>query len=86
VQIAAFATATAVSIARFTGQKHYLSDVVAGSALGYGIGKYVYHAHHRDALDTTDSGGPVSKVWWPAITPDINRRTHQYGLGLTWSF
>src|SRR5690242_2101410 len=56
VQIAAFATATAVSIARFTGQKHYLSDVIAGSAIGYGIGKYVYHAHHRDALDTTDHG------------------------------
>jgi membrane-associated phospholipid phosphatase len=86
VQIAAFATATAVSVARFTGQKHYLSDVIAGSAIGYGIGKYVYHAHHRDALDTADHGGPVSKLWWPSITPDINRRTHQYGLGLTWSF
>jgi membrane-associated phospholipid phosphatase len=86
VQIAAFATATAVSVARFTGKKHYLSDVVAGSALGYGIGKYVYHKRHRDVPDVANDSGPVSKLWWPAITPDFNRRTHQYGIGLTWSF
>ena len=86
VQIAAFATATAVSVARFTEQKHYISDVVAGSALGFAIGKYVYHKRHREALDTSDDGGPVSNIWWPSITPEVNRRTRQYGLGLTWSF
>ena len=86
IQIAAFATATAVSFARFTEQKHYLSDVIAGSALGYGIGKYVYHKRHREALDSSDSSGPVSHLWWPTITPEIDRRTRQYGLGLTWSF
>ena len=86
VQIAAFATATAVSFARFAGQKHYLSDVLAGSALGYGIGKYVYHKRHRELLDNSDSSGPVSHLWWPTITPAIDRRTRQYGLGLTWSF
>lgn len=86
VQIAAFATATAVSFARFAGQKHYLSDVLAGSALGYGIGKYVYHKRHRELFDSSDSGGPVTQTWWPSITPELDRRTHQYGLGLTWSF
>lgn len=86
VQIAAFATATAVSVARFTGGKHYLGDVLAGSAIGYGIGKYVYHKRHREALDSSDQGGPVSKLWWPNITPDVNRRARQYGIGLTWSF
>jgi PAP2 superfamily len=86
VQIAAFATATAVSLARFTGQKHYLGDVLAGSALGYGIGKYVYHKRHREVLDASDYDGAVSKLWWPTITPEFNRRTRQYGVGLTWSF
>ncbi len=81
VQIAAFATATAVSVARFTGQKHYLGDVLAGSAIGYGIGKYVYHKRHREAL-----GSSVSNLWWPTISPDVNRRARQYGIGLTWSF
>ena len=86
VQIAAFATATAVSVARFSAQKHYLSDVVAGSALGYGIGKYVYHKRHREISDSSATDGPVSQNWWPAITPEVNRRTRQYGIGLTWSF
>jgi len=86
IQIAAFATASAVSVARFSGHKHYLSDVIAGSALGYGIGKYVYHKRHNKSLDASDDGGPVSKLWRPAITPEFDRRTHTYGAGLTWSF
>ena len=83
VQIAAFATAGAVSFARFAEHKHYLSDVIAGSALGYGIGKYVYHKRHRDSIDATEE---ASKLWWPTITPDFNRRARRYGIGLTWSF
>src|SRR5438477_10222555 len=46
VQIAAYGIASAVSVARFTGQKHYLSDILVGSAMGYGIGRYVYRTHH----------------------------------------
>ena len=86
VQIAAYATATAVSVARVTEGKHYISDVVAGSALGFGIGKYVYHKRHRELLDSSSDDGPVSNLWWPTITPEVNRRTRQYGIGLTWSF
>jgi len=79
VQIAAYGAATAVSVARFTGQKHYLSDVVAGSALGYAIGRYVYSAHHRSSV--TDS-----ELWRPMISPQFDRARHAYGLSLTWSF
>ena len=86
VQIAAFATATAVSFARFAEHKHYLSDVLAGSVLGYGIGKYVYHKRHRYLNDSLDENGPVSKLRWPTITPEVNRRERHYGIGLTWSF
>lgn len=86
VQILAYGVATAVSVARFTGQKHYLSDVVVGSALGYTIGKYVYSTHHRKSLDTTDDDGPVSQSWRPMITPQFNRQERAYGLSLTWSF
>ena len=85
VQIAAYGAATAVSVARFTGHKHYLSDVVAGSALGYAIGKYVYTTHHRSSL-TTDEDGPVSALWHPMITPQYNRSAHAYGLSLKWNF
>jgi len=79
VQIAAYGIASAVSVARFTGGRHYISDVVVGSALGYGIGKYVYNAHHR-------KGDPSGVSEWPAITPEFNRRAHEYGIGLTWKF
>ena len=73
VQIAAYGMASAVSVARFTGHKHYLSDVLAGSALGWGVGRYVYTAHHRN------SSGLF-------ISPKISRATRQYGVGLTWNF
>lgn len=73
VQIAAYGIASAVSVARFTVKKHYLSDVVAGSALGFGIGRFVYNAHHRE------SGGLT-------ITPQFNRQARQYGVALTWNF
>ena len=65
---------------------HYLSDVLVGSALGYGIGKYVYHAHHRKTSDAAgeDEGPTASR--WPAISPGFNRRARQYGVALTWSF
>lgn len=80
VQIAAYGVATAVSVARFTGQKHYLSDVVVGSALGYAIGRYVYTTHHRKPVDSDE---PVSRI---VIFPQFNRASHAYGLSLTWHF
>jgi membrane-associated phospholipid phosphatase len=41
VQVGAFGVATAVSLSRYTGRNHFLSDVLVGSAMGYGIGRYV---------------------------------------------
>jgi len=71
VQLAAYGIASAVSVARFTGHNHYISDVVAGSALGWSIGRYVYKEHHRET---------------PLITMQFDRRTHQYAAGVTWNF
>jgi len=86
VQVAAYGVASAVSVARFTGQKHYVSDVVAGSALGFAIGKFIYNAHHRESVDSEDNDGPTSKSAWPLITPEFNRPARHYGLALTWNF
>jgi len=89
VQVAAYGIATAVSLARFTGEKHFLSDIFVGSAMGFGIGRYVYHAHHRAGL----SGGGEEEEdliehdrRWPAVAPVFDSHTHSYGLGLAWSF
>ena len=90
VQIAAYGVASAVSVSRFTGLRHYLSDVLVGSALGYGIGRYVYRAHHRQI--STSSGGPEEEETlsqskrMPAISALYNRRAHVYGVALRWSF
>jgi len=82
VQVAAYSIASAVSVARFTSGKHYLSDAVVGSVLGYGIGKYVYRTHHREHKSDEVS----STSHWPAIGPRYNSHAHQYGVELRWNF
>ena len=52
VQVAAYGLASAVSVSRYTARKHFLSDVLVGSAIGYGIGRYVYKTRHDPALDS----------------------------------
>jgi membrane-associated phospholipid phosphatase len=88
VQVVAYGIAGAVSVARFTGQNHYLSDVLVGSAMGYGIGRYVYHAHHRKASagsgEEEESRGRSRA--WPLIAPQYNRHARDYGVTLVWSF
>jgi membrane-associated phospholipid phosphatase len=87
VQISAYGIATAVSLSRFTGRKHYLSDLLVGSAMGYGIGRYVYRAHHRQTADSgnEDKSSGRSRLM-PLMAPEYNRRAHEYGAALVWSF
>jgi membrane-associated phospholipid phosphatase len=44
-----YAVGSTVSITRVVGRKHFTSDVIVGTAMGYLIGRYVFHAHghHR---------------------------------------
>ena len=83
VQVVAYGLASAISVARFTGGKHYISDVVVGSALGYGIGRYVYNAHHRTGQADQ---APTSNTERLLITPIYNRAAGQYGMAVRWSF
>jgi hypothetical protein len=45
-QFASYGLATAVSMARVTGEKHFPSDVFIGGTMGYLIGRSVYRNHH----------------------------------------
>jgi hypothetical protein len=47
-QIAAYGLATGVSVTRVAARQHFPSDVLVGSAVGWMIGRYVYHRHHRE--------------------------------------
>lgn len=49
--ILAYSAAATVSISRVTARQHFPSDVVVGAALGWLIGRQVYHAHHDPELD-----------------------------------
>ena len=84
IRYGAFAIATAVSVSRFSGRSHFLSEVVIGSALGFGIGRFVFRKHHQNPAAAADSVGTFSKV--PTIVPYYDPKTSTYGAGLTWKF
>ena len=88
VRFGVYGLAAAVSLSRYTGTNHFLSDVVVGSALGYGIGRYVYHAHHDRSLDG-DHGIRKKKSitqskLFPEIAPLCSPRTRTYAATLSW--
>lgn len=84
-----YSLAAAVSFSRFTGRNHFLSDTLIGSALGYGIGHYVYRKNHDPSLDSDDgaqrkTSRTRSKL--PLVAPVFSRAERTYGLGLAWDF
>jgi membrane-associated phospholipid phosphatase len=79
VQIAAYSAAALISVSRFTAQRHYLSDILVGSALGYGIGHYVFRTHHVGA-----SASPPSR--WPLVSPHVDRHARAFGVTLAWVY
>ena len=46
-QITAYGLATGVSVTRILARQHFPSDVVVGSAVGWLIGRYVFHKHAK---------------------------------------
>src|SRR5208282_676510 len=47
-QLLSYGVAGGVSAARWAGNKHFASDVVIGSALGWYMGWQAYHSHQND--------------------------------------
>ncbi len=90
VQVGAYGLASALSLSRYTGRKHFLSDVLVGSAMGYGIGRYVYHEHHDSSLDALNekpnSSELVRSRLFPRVAPLYYPRNRVYGATLAWSF
>ena len=86
VRYGSYSLATAVRLSRF--RRHFLSDVLVGSAIGYGIGRYVYRTYHDPSLDSQG----VKKTrrdpqrFVPFVAPVYERRTRSHGLMLMWSF
>lgn len=89
VRYFSYGLATAISISRYTGRRHFLSDVLAGGAMGFGIGRYVYHQHHDTSLDE-ETGKQTSHLFkskfFPNIAPAFSPQSHSYGAALAWNF
>ncbi len=88
VRIGIYSLATVVSLSRYTGQKHFLSDVLVGGAIGWGIGHFVFSKHHDKSLDSSDEKNKTTKYekYFPLISPNYNARNKIYGANLTWNF
>lgn len=70
-QIGVYAFATAISVSRVTSLKHFPSDALVGSVLGYLIGGYVVRHH---AAHDFDSG--------LSFIPAVDASTHTFGVGV----
>jgi membrane-associated phospholipid phosphatase len=76
VGITAYGLAGVVSAARFGAQKHYASDIVAGGAMGWFIGRYVYNTHVNHAIH--------NRSWLnPTVMPQMDPGSRSYGLALS---
>jgi hypothetical protein len=47
-KLTAYGLATGLSVARVIARQHFPSDVLVGSAVGWLVGRYVFHKHHKD--------------------------------------
>jgi hypothetical protein len=81
--IAAYGLASLVSFSRLSGQQHFPSDIVAGGAIGWYIGRYVFKTH----VDHSIHARPASKLSQlrPVAIPQFDSATGTRGVVLMWS-
>jgi membrane-associated phospholipid phosphatase len=75
IGITAYSLAGIVSVARIAAQKHFASDVVAGSAMGWFIGRYVYDTHMSHLAHT-------HALLMPIVLPFAEPSKRAYGVTL----
>jgi membrane-associated phospholipid phosphatase len=75
VGITAYTLAGIVSAARVAAQKHFASDVVAGGAMGWFIGRYVYDTHMSHLAHKHASLIPM-------IVPQVDPLQRRYAFAL----
>ena len=74
VVLLAYGLAAAIGASRFTGREHFASDVVAGGAMGWFIGRCVSGKQRGD-------GRSPAKTWsMTDVAPQIRPADHSYGL------
>lgn len=88
VRFGIYGLAAAVSISRYTGRNHFPGDILVGSAIGYGIGHYVFRRRHDTNLDSPGGTKKTTKLekYFPLISPQYDARKRIYGASLAWNF
>jgi membrane-associated phospholipid phosphatase len=76
IGVPAYLLAGLVGASRLEQDKHYLSDVVAGAALGYVVGRTVVRVNSR-SLERVASGGATVSV-----APIVTRRARGVQLSV----
>jgi membrane-associated phospholipid phosphatase len=71
IQIGVYAFATTISVSRVTSQKHFPSDALVGSVLGYLIGGYVVRHHAGQDFESGVS-----------LIPTVDVATHTFGASV----
>ena len=75
IGITAYSLAAIVSASRVAAQKHFASDVFAGGAMGWFIGRYVYDTHMSHLSH-------AHAAFMPTIMPEFEPAQRRYGLTL----
>ena len=81
VPIIAYSLASVVSVSRFTGKRHFASDVLAGGAMGWFTGTYVFHQHSDSSIHKS---GIARSRYMPQIYPSMDPLSRSYSLSLAW--
>ncbi len=81
VPVLAYGLAALVSASRLSGRQHFASDVVAGGAMGWFIGTYVFHTHQNASRSQRSA---MKAMLSPQISPVVQPGAHQYGISLAW--
>jgi hypothetical protein len=79
-QIGAYAFATAISVSRVTSGKHFPSDALVGSVLGYLIGGYVVRHHAAQNVDSGFSFIPAADVSTHTFGASVELRPEEMNL------
>lgn len=78
-KLSVYSIASAVSVSRLTGRKHFPADVVVGGALGWALGRQVYERRHDGDLPgesigtfvkSEDERDPVGRTGSPYVPAD----------------
>lgn len=81
----AYGFAASISASRVAGQKHYVSDVVAGGTAGFLIGRFVSRRYQSNSAGLPQHGFR-HRLTKPDVVPEISPANRVAKLNLVWNW